>query len=85
VTTNVQTGPELREDRGGQTLSEDISIPRGCGQMKNADVNNGHTLTDEVKIDLDVLGTLMLNRVVANVEGFDVVVVDQCGAPKRGA
>jgi len=44
--------------------------------MKNADVNNGHTLTDEVKIDLDVLGTLMLNRVVANVEGFDVVVVD---------
>jgi len=53
--------------------------------MKNADVNNGHTLTDEVKIDLDVLGTLMLNRVVANVEGFDVVVVDQCGAPKRGA
>jgi len=44
--------------------------------MKNADVNNGHTLADEVKIDLDVLGTLMLNRVVANVEGFDVVVVD---------
>ena len=52
--------------------------------MQNTKVTNGDSLPDEVKINLDVLGALMLHRVGGHVDGTDVVTVHQCGAPKRG-
>jgi hypothetical protein len=52
--------------------------------MQNTKITNGDSLPDEVKIDLNVLGALMLHRVGGHVDGTDVVAVDQCGAPKRG-
>ena len=47
--------------------------------MQNTKITNGDSLPDEVKIDLNVLGALMLNRVGGHVDGTDVVTIHQCG------
>ena len=52
--------------------------------MQNTKITNGDALSDEVKINLNVLGSLMLNRVGGHVDGTDVVAIHQCGAPERG-
>ena len=51
--------------------------------MKNPHGTHGDLLTDEVKIDLDVLRPLMLYRVGGHVDCADIVTVDNCGAAKR--
>jgi len=51
--------------------------------MHDADITNSNTLPHEVKIDLNVLGALMLNRVGGHVDGADVVAVDQQSASRR--
>ena len=50
--------------------------------MQDTDIANGNALLDEVKIDLNVLSSLMLNRVGSQVDCTDVVAVHQCGAPE---
>ena len=52
--------------------------------MQNTKITNGDSLPNEVKIDLNVLGSLMLNRVGGHVDSTNVVTIHQCGAPKRG-
>jgi hypothetical protein len=52
--------------------------------MQNTKITNGDALPDEVKIDLNVLGSLMLNQVGGHVDGTDVIAIHQCGVPKRG-
>jgi hypothetical protein len=39
----------------------------------------GNTLTDKVKINLNMLGALVLYEVGGEVDGADVVAVDQSG------
>ena len=51
--------------------------------MQNTKITNGDSLPDEVKINLNVLGSLMLYRVGGHVDGTDVVAIHQCGAPER--
>lgn len=51
--------------------------------MKNADVTGGNALPNEVQIDLDVLGALMLDGVGGHVDGADVVTVDKSSAAQR--
>ena len=48
--------------------------------MHDADITNSNTLPHEVKIDLNVLGVLMLDRVGGYVDSADVVTIDQRGA-----
>ena len=48
--------------------------------MHDADITNSNTLPHEVKIDLNVLGALMLERVGGHVDSADVVTIDQRGA-----
>jgi len=48
--------------------------------MQNTKITNDNSLSDEVKIDFNVLGALMLNRVGSHVDGTDVVTIHQCGA-----
>jgi hypothetical protein len=43
-----------------------------------------HAEQDEVKIDLNVLGSLTPNQVGGHVDNTDVVAIHQCGAPERG-
>jgi hypothetical protein len=49
--------------------------------MENADLANGNILSDKMKINLHMLGTLMLNIVGGEVHGANVVTVDK-GAPR---
>jgi len=51
--------------------------------MKNLDVSQCDSLPDEVEIDLNVLGALMLNWITGHIDGADVVTVDQCSSTKR--
>jgi hypothetical protein len=50
--------------------------------MENADLTDGNLLSDKMKINLYMLGALMLNGIGGEVHGADVVVVDN-GAPRR--
>jgi hypothetical protein len=51
--------------------------------MKKPHDTHGYLLKNEVKIDLDVLRPLMLNRVGGHVDCADVVVVDKGSTVKR--
>jgi hypothetical protein len=46
-------------------------------------ITNGHTFSHEVEIDLDMLGTLVLNWVSGEVDGADVIAIDEDALRKR--
>jgi hypothetical protein len=50
--------------------------------MEDVDLTDGNLLSDKMKINLHMLGALMLNGVGGEVHGADVVVVDK-GALRR--
>jgi hypothetical protein len=50
--------------------------------MEDGDLANVNLLSDKMKINLHMLGALMLNRVGGEVHGADVVTVDK-GTPRR--
>jgi phosphoglycerate-specific signal transduction histidine kinase len=50
--------------------------------MEDADLANVNLLSDKMKINLHMLGALMLNRVGGEVHGADIVIVDK-GTPRR--
>jgi hypothetical protein len=52
--------------------------------VHDADITDGNVLSDKVDIDLDMFGTLMLNRVGREVDDADVVAVDESGLRQRG-
>ena len=52
--------------------------------MQNLQITDGDPFTNEVKINLDMLGTLMLDWVGGHVDCTDVVAIYQCSAAKRG-
>jgi hypothetical protein len=47
--------------------------------MKDTNITNSNTLPNKVKINLNVLGVLMLNGVGGHVDSTDVVTIDQSG------
>jgi hypothetical protein len=47
--------------------------------VEDTNVPDGNVLADKVKINLNILDALMLNGVGGEVDGVDVVVVDQSG------
>jgi len=51
--------------------------------VKDAHITEGDTLPNEVKIDLQMLGVLMLNGVRRHVDGADVVAIHQCCLAQR--
>jgi hypothetical protein len=58
---NVQIGPEFHEHRGREPIDEDICILRRCRHMHNTNITKCNVLLKEVKIDLNMLGVLMLD------------------------
>ena len=52
--------------------------------MKNSKITNGNPLPDEVEINLNMLGSLMLNRIGGHVDDDDVVTIHQRSVAKRG-
>jgi hypothetical protein len=51
--------------------------------MQNSKITNSNTLPNEVKVNLNVLSSLMLNRIGGHVDGTDIVAIHQCSAPER--
>jgi hypothetical protein len=45
--------------------------------VQDADITGCNAFPDEVKVDLDMLGALVLNRVGGEVDDADVIVVDE--------
>jgi hypothetical protein len=51
--------------------------------VEDTNVSDGNVLTDEVEIDFNMLGALVLDEVDGDVDGTDVVIVDQSD-PRQG-
>ena len=51
--------------------------------MKNTNFAKSHLLADEVNVDLDVLGTTVVDRVGCHVESANIVAVNNCSNLQR--
>jgi hypothetical protein len=51
--------------------------------VKDTNVPDGNALTEKVEINLNILGVLVLDGVGREVDGVDVVTVDQ-SSPRQG-
>jgi hypothetical protein len=60
---NIETGPKHIEHQGGETLCEDVGELRCRQDLDDADLIDGYLLSDKMKINLHMLGALMLNAV----------------------
>jgi hypothetical protein len=47
--------------------------------MEDTNIPDGNALADKVKINLNMLGALVLNEIGEELDGADVVIVDQSG------
>jgi hypothetical protein len=66
--TDVETRPKLREHRGRQPCSEDVGELEGRRDVKDENISAGNTLMNEVKINLNMLSALMLDKVGGEVD-----------------
>jgi hypothetical protein len=74
---DVQTGPELSEHSIGQSFGEDVCVLGSRGDMN---VTKSNPLANKMKINLDMLCTLMLNLVGGHVDSADIVAANQGSA-----
>jgi hypothetical protein len=51
--------------------------------VQNTDITDGHAFPHKVEVDLDMLHALVLNGVGGEVDGADVVTVDECALCQR--
>jgi hypothetical protein len=79
ATANVEIGPKLREHQEGQPLGEHVSDLGSRRDVEDTNAPNGIALADKVKINLYMLGAVVLNGVGGEVDNVDVVAVDQSG------
>jgi hypothetical protein len=47
--------------------------------VEDTNIPDGNAVTDKVEVNLNMLGVLVLDRVGGEVDGVDVVTVDQSG------
>jgi hypothetical protein len=52
--------------------------------MEDVDLTDGNLLSDKMKINLHILGALMLNGVGGEVHDADIVAVGKCAPRRRG-
>jgi hypothetical protein len=62
-TTDVQAGSELSEDCRWKPFGEDVCILGGCRHMEGTDITESHSIPVKVQINLNMLGSLMLDEV----------------------
>jgi hypothetical protein len=77
ATMNVETGSKFQKHRSRKTLREDVYELGGRQHVQDADITDGNAFPEEVEVDLDMFCTLVLNRVGGEVDGADVVTVDE--------
>ena len=80
---DVQIAAELQEHCGRETLCEDVSKLESGGDVQDTHITEGDALSDEVEINLDMLRTLMLNRVRGEINHTDIVTIDNSRTPER--
>jgi hypothetical protein len=51
--------------------------------MQDADITDGNTFADKVKVDLDMLCTLVLNNIGGEVDNTDVITVDKSALEQK--
>jgi hypothetical protein len=51
--------------------------------VQDTDITDGHAFLHKVEVDLDMLHALVLNGVGGEVDGADVVTVDDCALRQR--
>jgi hypothetical protein len=51
--------------------------------MQDTDITNGNAFSNEVEVDLDMLCVLVLNGVGGEVDGADIIVVDESALRQR--
>jgi hypothetical protein len=51
--------------------------------VQDADITDGHAFPHKVEVDLDMLRALVLNRVGGEVDGTNVVAVDEGALRQR--
>ena len=66
-----------------KAFGEDIGILRAGGHMKNTYGPGSNLIANEVDVDLNVFGALVLHRVGGHVYGADVVTIDNGGLGRR--
>jgi hypothetical protein len=83
ATMNVETVPKLQKHRSSQTICEDVH-ELGCRRhVQDTDMTDDHAFLHKVEVDLDMLRALVLNAVGGEVDGVDVVVVDEGALRQR--
>jgi len=73
---NIETGPKLHEHGRRKTFGEDVGVLGRSGNVQDADFTEGDSFSNEVQVDLNMLGLLMLNRVGGEVNDADIIAVD---------
>jgi hypothetical protein len=80
---DVQTGLKINKNYSRKTLGENICELRECRDMEKTNRVGDDTLTDEVKVDLDVFGALILHQVSREVDYTHIVTLDKGGILQR--
>jgi hypothetical protein len=75
--TNVEIGLKIQKQRSGQTLREDVRELEYRQDVQDVNITDGNAFLDKVEVDLDMLHTLMLNRVGGEVDDANVITVDE--------
>jgi hypothetical protein len=76
LTPHSQNSSHCRER---QPLGEDVGELGSHRHVEDTNVLDGNALVDKVKINLNMLGVLVLNGVSGEVDGAGIIVVDQSG------
>jgi hypothetical protein len=74
---NVETGSKLQKQRSRHTLREDARELGWHRYVQDVDITDGHAFPHKMEVDLNMLCVLVLNGVGGEVDGADVVVVDE--------
>jgi hypothetical protein len=65
-------------------LHEDVRELRGHRDVQDTGIADGNASPDEVEVDLDILGALMLNVVGGEVDDANIVKVDESALRQQG-
>jgi hypothetical protein len=79
----LRRDPKSNNNGDDRPFGEDVRELSKQRHMKDLNVPKRHMISNEVKIDLDVLGPLVLNQIHRHVDSADVVTDDKRGACKR--
>jgi hypothetical protein len=71
-----KTGFELVEELYRQAFGHDVRELMRRWDMKHVHLSKSNLLTDEVNVDLDVLGVAVMNGIGCHVDNTHVVAVD---------